>query len=102
MKAVIVVIPIMISRQEKSHSNHKDSFYVQKATKGQDYTELWEKKLLERERQREKLDKEYVDKLYFSRSLLRKEQVSAAYETSVIAEPVESSGFDSAITGTNA
>ncbi len=86
----------------KAHSNDKDSFYVQKATKKQDYAELWEKKLLERERQREKLDKEYVDKLFLNRSLLRKEQASAAYEANVIAEPVESSGFDSAIIGTNA
>lgn len=85
----------------QAHSNHKDSFYVHKATKGQDYAELWEEKLLERERQREKLDKEYVDKLYFNRSLLRKEQASAAYEANVIADPVESSASDSATTGTN-
>lgn len=85
----------------KAHSNDKDSFYVQKATKGQDYTELWEEKRLDRERQREKLDKEYVDKLYFNRSLLRKEQASAAYEVNVIAASVENNGFDSAATGTN-
>lgn len=85
----------------QAHSNHKDSFYVHKAKKKQDYAELWEKKLLERERQREKLDKEYVDKLYFNRSLLRKEKASAAYEANVIADPVENSGFDSATTGTN-
>lgn len=85
----------------KAHSNDKDSFYVQKATKRQDYAELWEKKLLDRERQREKLDKEYVDKLYFNRSLLRKELSSASYEANIIAVPVKSSGFDSATTGTN-
>lgn len=27
----------------KAHSDDKDSFYVQKATKGQDYAELWKK-----------------------------------------------------------
>lgn len=59
------------------------------------------KKLLERERQREKPDKEYVGRLYFDCSLLRKEQASAAYEANVITDPVEGSGFDSAITGTN-
>lgn len=85
----------------KAHSNDKDSFYVKKATKRQEYAKLWEEKQLEREIQCEKLDKEYVDKLYFNRSLLRKGHVSAAYEANVIAEPVESSSFDSAIAGTN-
>lgn len=82
------------------HSNHKDSFYVHKATKGQDYAELWEEKRMESERQREKLDKEYVEKLYFDRSLLRKEQAFAAYEAIIITDPIESSGFNSATTET--
>ena len=72
----------------KAHSNDKDAFYVKKATKGQDYTELWEERQLERERQREKLDKEYVDKLYLNRTLLRKEQVAATYDANVKTETV--------------
>ena len=75
----------------KAHSNDKDAFYVKKATKGQDYTELWEEKRLERERQREKLDKEYVDNLYLNRSLLRKEQAAAAYDANIKTETVAGS-----------
>ena len=56
---------------------------MHKTTKRQDYEELWEKRLLERERQREKLNKEYVDKLYFNHNLLRKGQASAAYENAI-------------------
>lgn len=44
---------------------------------------MWVEKRLESERQREKLDKEYVDKLYFNRKLLRKEQASAVYENAI-------------------
>ena len=82
-----------------THSKDRNSFYVRKK---QDYTELWEEKRLEKERYREELDKEYVDKLYFNRSLLRKEQASAAYEANVLTEQVEHSGFDSAAIGANA
>lgn len=85
-----------------AHSNDKDSFYVKKAAKKQDYEEMWEEKQLERERQREKLDNEYVKKLYYNRSVLRKGQVSAAYEANVVEQPVESNRFDSTTTGKNA
>ena len=63
---------------------------------------MWEEKQLERERQREKLDNEYVKKLYYNRSVLRKGQVSAAYEANVVEQPVESNRFDSTTTGKNA
>lgn len=82
-----------------THSKDRNSFYVRKK---QDYTELWEEKWLERERLRKERDREYVDKLYFNRSLLRKEQASAAYEANVLTEQVEHSGFDSAAIGANA
>lgn len=77
----------------EAHSKDKNSFYAKKVAKKQEYEEFLEKRWLERERQREKLDKEYVDKLYFNRSLLRKEQASAAYEANVLTEPVESSNL---------
>ena len=64
----------------EAHSKDKNSFYAKKIAKKQEYEEFLEKRWLERERQRERLDKEYVDKLYFNRSLLRKEQAAAAYE----------------------
>ena len=64
----------------EAHSKDKNSFYAKKVAKKQEYEEFLEKRWLEREKQRERLDKEYVDKLYFNRSLLRKEQAAAAYE----------------------
>ena len=83
----------------ESHS--KDSFYSKKVKK-QDADDVWEQKWLDRERQRERLDKEYVDKLYFNRNLFRKEQASAAYEANVMIEPVGSSGLDCGAAGANA
>ena len=64
----------------EAHSKDKNSFYAKKIAKKQEYEEFLEKRWPERERQRERLDKEYVDKLYFNRNMLRKEQAAAAYE----------------------
>ena len=64
----------------EAHSKDKNSFYAKKIAKKKKYEELLEERWLEREKQRERLDKEYVDKLYFNRNMLRKEQAAAAYE----------------------
>ena len=64
----------------EAHSKDKNSFYAKKVAKKQEYEEFLEKRWLEREKQRERLDKEYVDKLHFNRNLLRKGQAAAAYE----------------------
>ena len=82
-------------------SHSRDSFYSKKIKK-QDAEDIWQKKWLERERLRKERDREYVDKLYFNRSLLRKEQASAAYEANVLTESAESNSFDSVAIGANA
>ena len=64
----------------EAHSKDNNSFYAKKVAKKQEYEEFLEKRWLEREKQRERLDKEYVDKLHFNRNLLRKGQAAAAYE----------------------
>ena len=64
----------------EAHSKDKNSFYAKKIAKKKKNEELLEERWLEREKQRERLDKEYVDKLYLNRNMLRKEQAAAAYE----------------------
>lgn len=82
-------------------SHSKDSFYSKKIKK-REAENIWKKKWLERERMRKERDKEYVDRLYFNRSLLRKEQAFAAYEANVMTEQTERSSFDSAAIRANA
>lgn len=64
----------------------KNSFYSKKFSNKPDYMELWEERRAERKLRQQELDKEWVDKLYRSRSLLNRERVSAAYESAVIIE----------------
>ena len=64
----------------EAHSKDKNSFYAKKVAKKQEYEEFLEKRWLEREWQRDRLNKEYASKLHFNRNLLRKEQAAAAYE----------------------
>ena len=66
----------------EAHS--KNSFYSKKFSDKPDYMELWEKRRAERELRQQELDKEYVDRLYRSRSLMKKEQVSAVYEANIM------------------
>lgn len=85
----------------EAHSKDKDSFYAKRIAKKKEYEELLEKRWLEREWQRGRLNKEYVGKLRSNRSLLTKELASAAYDASVMAEPVASGGFGSTTIGAN-
>lgn len=64
----------------EAHSKDKNSFYSKKITKKKEYEELLEERWLEREWQRDRLNKEYVSKLQSNRNLLIKEQAAAAYE----------------------
>lgn len=68
-----------------THSKDKNNFYKKKAEK-QDYTELWEEKRLERERQREILDEEYEKRLYTNKIYKHKEEIAKLYEKGTIAE----------------
>ncbi len=68
-----------------THSKDKNNFYKKKAEK-QDYTELWEEKHLERERQREILDEEYEKRLYTNKIYKHKEEIAKLYEKGTIAE----------------
>lgn len=68
-----------------THSKDKNNFYKKKAAK-QDYTELWEEKHLERERQREILDEEYEKRLYTNKIYKHKEEIAKLYEKGTIAE----------------
>ena len=68
-----------------THSKDKNNFYKKKAEK-QDYTELWEEKHLERERQREILDEEYEKRLYTNQIYKHKEEIAKLYEKGTIAE----------------
>ena len=62
-----------------SHSKHKDSFYTRKATKKQDYNELYEKERQQKRLQQEKLDNEYWDSVDMKRTLLKREHAAKAY-----------------------
>ena len=64
----------------------KDSFYYKKVSHKQDYMELWEEMRFEREVQREKLDKEYEDRLYMKQHWAKKERATSAYEATMIVE----------------
>lgn len=89
----------------QAHSNHKDSFYVRKAKKksdSNDLTEYYEKKRRERELQQELRNKAYFQHKELTEYWNKRQSAAASYEANVIADPVESGGFDSAITGTNA
>lgn len=66
------------------HSNDKDSFYKKKATKKVDYEELWEEQSLKRERQRERLDKEYYDSLIEKRKFHTNRTVASLYEKNTV------------------
>ena len=82
-----------------SHSKDKNSFFVKKSTK-QDLNDIWEEELLERELQQELRDKEYFEHKRLTEYWNKRQSAAASYESNVLTEPVESSGFDSAITGT--
>ena len=64
----------------------KDSFYYKKVSHKQDYMELREEMRFEREVQREKLDKEYEDRLYMKQHWAKKERATSAYEATMIVE----------------
>ena len=64
----------------------KDSFYYKKVSHKQDYMELWDEMRFEREVQREKLDKEYEDRLYMKQHWAKKERATSAYEATMIVE----------------
>ena len=81
----------------ESHS--KGSFYSKKVNT-QSADDIWEEKLLERERQQELRDKEYFQHKRLTEYWNKRQSAAASYESNVLTEPVESSGFDSATTGT--
>ena len=62
-----------------AHVKDKDSFYTKKATKKQDYNELYEKERQQRKLQQEKLDDAYWDSVDLKRTLLKKQQAFKAY-----------------------
>lgn len=66
-----------------AHSKDKDSFYTKKATKKQDYNEIYEKERQQKKLQQEKLDDAYWDSVDLKRNLLKKEQASKAYESNL-------------------
>lgn len=66
-----------------AHAKDKDSFYTKKATKKQDYKELYEKERQQKKLQQEKLDDAYWDSVDLKRTLLKKEQASKAYESNL-------------------
>lgn len=89
----------------KAHSSDKDSFYVQKAKKNSDSTDLteyYEKQRRERELQQELRDKEYFQHKEMTEYWNKRQSAAASYESNVLTEPVKSSGFDSAATEANA
>lgn len=95
----------------------QDSFWERRAERKQrleeQYEELQEKKalakrlaqeqyyeeLLTRKTENSQLQQQMIEQKYYQSSIA-KETASAAYEANVLVEPVESSGFDSATTGT--
>ena len=89
----------------KAHSSDKDSFYVQKAKKNSDSTDLteyYEKQRRERELQQELRDKEYFQHKEMTEYWNKRQSAAASYESNVLTETVKSSGFDSAATEANA
>lgn len=89
----------------QAHSKHKDSFYVHKAKKKydiNDLTEYYEKQRRERELQQELRKKAYFQHKELTEYWNKRQSAAASYEANVIEDSVESSGFDGAITGTNA
>ena len=86
-----------------SHSKDKNNFYKQKATNksnSNDLTEYYEKQRREREFQQEMRDKEYFDHKRLTEYWNKRQSAAASYEANVVVEPVEGSGFDSAMAGT--
>ncbi len=95
----------------------QDSFWERRAERKQrleeQYEELQEKKalakrlaqeqyyeeLLTRKTENSQLQQQMIEQKYYQSSIA-KETASASYEANVLVEPVESSGFDSATTGT--
>lgn len=63
-----------------AHSKDKDSFYTKKATKKQDYSELYEKERQQKKLQQEKINEEYWDNLDMKRILFKHQQASKAYD----------------------
>ena len=63
-----------------AHSKDKDSFYTRKATKKQDYNELYEKERQQKKLQQEKINEEYWDNLDMKRILFKRQQASKAYD----------------------
>ncbi len=87
----------------KMHSSDKNSFYSKKATNKSDSTDLteyYEKQRREREFQQEMRDKEYFDHKRLTEYWNKRQSAAASYEANVVVEPVEGSGFDSAMAGT--
>ena len=68
----------------EAHS--KDSFYYKKVSHKRDYMELWEEGRIEREVQREKLDRAYEEQLYLKQHWTRKERAVAVYEAAMMTE----------------
>ena len=81
----------------ESHS--KGSFYSKKVNT-QSADDIWEEKLREQELQRELREKEYFDHKRLTEYWNKRQSAAASYESNILTEPVESSGFDSATTGT--
>ena len=78
----------------KAHSSDKDSFYVQKAKKNSnstDLTEYYEKQRREQELQKELRDKEYFQHKELTEYWNKRQSAAASYETNVMTETVTDS-----------
>ena len=75
----------------KAHSSDKDSFYVQKAKKNTDSTDLteyYEKQRRERELQQELRDKEYFQHKEMTEYWNKRQSAVASYEANIMTETV--------------
>lgn len=70
----------------ESHSNDRECFYKKKATKKIDYEDLWEEERLQKERQRERVDKDYFKSLIERRRLGQTKRVQSliSYEAGTV------------------
>lgn len=68
----------------KAHSNHKDSFFVQKAKDEDDLQEIWLQWHQERKEQRELLEEEYERTQYLNSVYNHKADIARLYEEKTI------------------
>lgn len=66
----------------KTHSKHKDNFYVKKA-KAKEVNDAWEQARIRREKQREVREEEYWSKYFANKAFMHQEQVASLYESSI-------------------